>query len=173
MQRLGLDWYVFGAQAAVAYGHPRMTADVDITVFAGSLSAQPLADALVPAGFALRIDLGADFLREARLLPLVHGATAMPVDLMIASTRLHAELLSRRRMIDLGGLHIPMLSPEDVVVTKVLAGRRKDLEDVRGVLAAQPGLDLAHVRELLGEIEAALGDDRLLRRFERLLRRTR
>ncbi len=173
MARLGLDWYVFGAQAAVAYGHPRMTADVDITIFAGALSAQALADVLAQAGFVLRIDLSVDFLREARLLPLVHGATAMPVDLMIASTRLHAELLSRKRMVDLGGLHIPMLSPEDLVMTKVLAGRRKDLEDVRGVLVAQPDLDLVLVRELLGELEVALGDDRLLRRFERLLRRPR
>lgn len=25
-------WYVFGAQAAVAHGRPRMTADIDVTV---------------------------------------------------------------------------------------------------------------------------------------------
>ena len=55
------------------------------------------------------------------------------------------------------------------VVTKVLAGRPKDLEDLRGVLLEQPGLDLERVRSLLGELEAALGDDKLLQRLERMI----
>ena len=28
----GIRWYVFGAQAVVVWGRPRLTADVDITV---------------------------------------------------------------------------------------------------------------------------------------------
>lgn len=150
-----------------------MTADVDITVDAGELSAPALAAALAEAGFALRFELSEDFLQGARILPLSHSATAMPVDLMLASTRLHAELLSRRKMVNLGSLRVPMLSPEDLIVTKVLAGRRKDMEDVEGVLSAQPALNVAHIRELLSELSAALGEDRLLRRFERLVRRSR
>jgi hypothetical protein len=173
MERLGLGWYVFGAQAAATYGRPRMTADVDITVDLGRMDTLAFVAALEGAGFVLRLDFDEGFLRESRLLPLVHRATAMPADVMIACTRLHTEFLARRKMVDLGGLRVPMLSPEDLVVTKVLAGRRKDLEDVRGVLVAQLGLDLGHVRELLGELEVALDEDGLLRRFERLANRTR
>jgi hypothetical protein len=62
-----------------------------------------------------------------------------------------------------------MISAEDLVVTKVLAGRPKDIEDVRGILAAQNatfGVDA--VRRTLGELEAALGVSDLRPVFERL-----
>jgi hypothetical protein len=41
----GLDWYLFGAQAALLYGSTRLTADIDVTAWV------PDRDALV------RIDL--------------------------------------------------------------------------------------------------------------------
>lgn len=33
--RLGVRWYLFGAQAVIAYGAPRLTADADVTVELG------------------------------------------------------------------------------------------------------------------------------------------
>lgn len=148
-----------------------MTADVDVTVDLKEMGTLAFVEELERAGFALRIELGEEFLREARLLPLVHVATGMPIDLVIAGSNLHAEFLDRRRVVDIGGVRVPMISPEDLIVTKVLAGRPKDLEDVRGVLLERPDVDLSHVRELLGVLEAALGDDRLLPRLDRLLRK--
>jgi hypothetical protein len=150
-----------------------MTADVDVTVDLKQEGPHGLLNELSGAGFALRIDLSEDFLRESRLLPLVHTPTAMPVDMLIAGSSLQTEFLARRRFVNIGGVRVPMLSPEDLVVTKILAGRPKDIEDVRGVLLEQPALDLERVRGLLGDLEMALGDDRLLRRFERIIRKTR
>ena len=149
-----------------------MTADVDVTVEIAQTAKLTFVDELARAGFDLRFPLGEDFLEEAHLLPLVHVSTGMPIDMVIAASSLHAEFLQRARRVDVGGVEVPMISPEDLVVTKVLAGRPKDLEDVRGVLLEQPDLDLARVRELLGELEAALGEDKLLRRLERVLRKT-
>ena len=61
-------------------------------------------------------------------------------------------------------------SPEDLVAMKILAGRRKDLDDVRGVLLEQAErLDLERTRDVLGALEAALDDARLLRRLDRQL----
>ena len=113
MRRKRLRWYVFGAQAAVAYGRPRMTADVDVTVEVGEGGAPSLVELLSHEGFDLRFDLGDDFLRETRLLPLVHRSTAMPVDVVIAASSLHTELLERRRLVDVGGLRVPMTKRPD------------------------------------------------------------
>jgi hypothetical protein len=45
---------------------------------------------------------------------------------------------------------VPVISVEDLIALKVLAGRRKDLEDVRGVLVAQAGrVDLDRTRAVL------------------------
>jgi hypothetical protein len=58
-----------------------------------------------------------------------------------------------------------------LIVTKVLAGRAKDLDDVRGIIAAQEEtLDLRRVRTLLRALEVALDRSDLLPCFEDQLR---
>jgi predicted nucleotidyltransferase len=54
----------------------------------------------------------------------------------------------------MAGAAIPVISPEDLIVTKILAGRSKDLEDVRGILKERrASLDLDHIRETLDLLE--------------------
>jgi len=59
-----------------------------------------------------------------------------------------------------------------VIIHKLVAGRARDLEDVRGILIKNPALDLALVRRWLGEwgdlIEAPL-----VERFEEIQRDAR
>lgn len=171
MRERGWRWYVFGAQAVLAYGRPRLTADVDVTVDSARASAREVADALAAHGFVLRFHLSADHLRTARLLPMVHAPSAIPLDLVIAGPGLDEEFLDRARIRHLGGVEVPVISAEDLVAMKVLAGRRKDLEDVRGVLAQQEGrIDLARTRDVLEAMEAVVGEGKLLARLERLVR---
>jgi hypothetical protein len=140
MQAGGWSWYVFGAQAVVAYGRPRMTGDVDVTVELGTTPPGELVRVLLAHGFATRFDLSADFLATAHLVPMTHAATHMPVDVVIARPGLQSDFLKRCRRVDIGGHTVPLISVEDLVVTKVLAGRRKDLEDIRGVLLTRVAL---------------------------------
>lgn len=103
----------------------------------------------------------------ARLL----AAFGRAMRLVIAGAGLEEEFLARARPVDVGGVEVPMISVEDLIAVKVLAGRRKDLEDVRGVLVEQRGrMDLARTRDVLSALEAATGERKLLPRLDRLLR---
>lgn len=52
------------------------------------------------------------------------------------------------------GLRVRVICPEDLIVTKVLAGRPKDLEDAKTVVQAQgDALDRAAVRRVVGYFE--------------------
>jgi len=63
---------------------------------------------------------------------------------------------------DVQGTSIPVISPEDLIVTKVLAGRSKDIEDVRSVIhERRASLDAERIRTLLGLLEQALGQSDL------------
>jgi predicted nucleotidyltransferase len=74
--------------------------------------------------------------------------------------------------VDLAGTRIPFISGEDLIVTKLLAGREKDIEDVRGVLSARgASLDLARILETLRLLEDAVGQRDLTPAFERELAR--
>jgi predicted nucleotidyltransferase len=171
LRRNGRRWYVFGAQAVLAYGRPRLTSDVDVLIDPGRATGVGIARELADADFELRFALSRASLRTARLLPLVFAKTGTPVDAVLAATGLHDDFLARARRLDLGGVKVPVVSPEDLVVQKILAGRRKDLDDVRGVLDRQRAhLDAARIRDVLTALEHATGDARLLRRFDRLAR---
>ena len=73
---------------------------------------------------------------------------------------------------DVGGIEVPVLSAEDLLVAKILASRPKDLEDAAGILRARRGsLDLSLVRSLVADLEEALGQSDLVPMLDRLLKR--
>jgi hypothetical protein len=155
-------WYLFGAQAVTVFGVPRLSADVDVTLKLEPEAPEQLVTALRSAGFTPRVD-DPEFVRRTRVLPFVHDATSMPVDIVLAGSGLEDEFVERARVVDVGGVAVPVISPEDLVIAKLLAGRPKDVEDVRGVVQAQgPGLDVDRIERILGLLEEALGQGDLL-----------
>lgn len=168
---LRIRWYLFGAQAVVAYGQPRLTADIDVTVDLPLDRWAELVDALAEGGFSSRVDELPAFVERTRVIPVGHDATGFPVDLVIAGpVGLEQEFLERARRSDLGGVDVSLISPEDLIVTKILAGRPKDLLDVRGIVREQGDrLDVERVRALLRLLEGALGRGDLAEELERSL----
>jgi hypothetical protein len=165
------QWYVFGAQAALVWGRPRLTTDVDVTVRC-SASTDQLVRALDTRGFSLRIDATETFIRTTRIVPLEHRASGLALDLVLAGPGLENLFLERAVPMDVAGTLVPFISPEDLIVTKLLAGREKDVEDVRGVLSERgSALDLAQIRTTLGLLEDALGQSDLMPIFDRELGR--
>ncbi|MEW5981645.1 MAG: nucleotidyltransferase [Acidobacteriota bacterium] len=160
---LGLDWYVFGAQAALIWGRPRLTADVDVTVRLASDDTAGFVEALQRRGFRLRVAGTPEFVRRTRVLPFSHDASGIAVDVVLAGPGLEELFQSRAVMLDIGGEPVPVISPEDLIVTKILAGRPKDIEDIRGVLVERGDrLDFALVRSTLRTLEDALGQSDLV-----------
>ena len=165
----GIPWYLFGAQAAIVYGVARLTADVDVTVQAPAN--RPVAEwvsTLEAHRFQPRFRDPA-FLAHTRVLPLVHGPTALPVDLVLAGPGLEEEFLARARQQSVDGVVVPVVDVSDLVILKVLAARPKDLEDVAALLRVQgQRIDDTRVRHVLALLEEALGQSDLVPEFERL-----
>ena len=159
-------WYVFGAQAAIFHGVARATADIDITVDPGTHGTAEIVAGLTARGFKLRI--ADEAFEKTHVLPIVHTATRVPVDVVLAGPGLEELFFQRIVEKDVGGIRIPIASAEDVIVMKVLAGRAKDLEDVKSILVAKRNLDLGQVRETLSLLEKALDQSDLLPVFEKL-----
>jgi hypothetical protein len=161
-------WYLFGAQAVQVWGMPRLTADVDVTARLRSDDPASFVARMGDAGFDPRVPDVVGFVRRTRVVPFVHRASGIPLDVILAGPGLEEEFLERARPIDLGGVVLPVISPEDLIVTKILAGRPKDVEDVRGVLRERlDEIDLRHVRRLLRLLQKALGQTDLIPTLER------
>jgi hypothetical protein len=166
-------WYLFGAQAVIAHGVPRLSADVDVTLALDPDATERFVRDMETAGFALAVE-DTNFVGRARVLPFVHRATAMPLDVVLAGSGLEAEFLSRAAPRQIGGTVVPVIDLSDLIISKILAGRPKDLDDASRLWGIHhPTVDVDRIRRTLALLEEALSQSDLLPAFEALARGTR
>lgn len=164
-------WYLFGAQAVIAWAVPRQTADADITVIAeiGELTA--LGDRLLSEPFVPRVppERLRTLVTTAMVAPVVHGPTGLPVDVVFGITEVEALIARSAVRMDLGGTIAPVATREHLVVLKVLAGRPKDIEDVREILKRATSFDARAARAVLVGLEGWTERSDLVPLFDSLL----
>ncbi len=166
-------WYVFGAQAVIVHGVPRLSADVDVTVALMPDDPTRFVQEMRAAGFTLRVD-DEDFVRRTRVMPFIHDSTGMPLDVVLAGSGLEDEFLDRAVTVDVGGTRAPFIARADLIVAKILAGRPKDLEDATALWRLHgPTLDAASIRHMLRLLEEALSQSDLVSAFETIARPSR
>jgi hypothetical protein len=172
-RKRAVRWYLFGAQAVAVYGVARTSADVDVTVDLAAAQARSFVADMRRAGFALRVPDVDGFVASTRVLPFTHRDSGFPLDVVLAGPGIEQAFLEEVRLMSFEGIQVPVLSPADLIVTKILAGRPRDLEDVRGVLR-QPNvrLDLTRARSLLQSLEQALGQSDLVSLLDSLIHRS-
>lgn len=171
LEPLGIKWYVFGAQAVIAAGAVRVTADIDITTEDGPVPR--IQAALEQAGYVLRPDIEdlEALIEHHRVLPLVHKKTGMQLDVVRAGPGPEEGMLERLVLRRVGKKQIPFVSTNDLLVLKTLAGREKDLGDIRALLEAAKGeIDLDVVRARLDELGQVIDDSTLRRSFDEQVR---
>ncbi len=158
-ERIG--WFVFGAQAVAVRAAPRATQDIDVTVDLPRHRIPELVRSLEARGLKQRHPEIADrLLAEGAVILLTHDS-GMEVDMVLAGAGLESLAMARATRVVIDGVKVPVVHLTDLVVMKVLAGRGKDLDDLRALLATEQ-VDLAEVRELLTQLEEALGQSDLL-----------
>lgn len=165
-----MRWFLFGAQAAILHGVARLSADVDVTVDLGARSSAELVSALAEAGFDLRGGDAVGLAETTRVLPFVHRASRIPVDVVLAGPGLEEQFFARVEERIVGEARVPVAAAEDLIVMKILAGRPRDLHDVTAIIRARRGtLDVAQIRATLGLLEGALDRRDLLSELDRLM----
>lgn len=169
IQRLCADagwrFCFIGGLAALRWGEPRLTADVDLTIATGFGGEEPVIAGTLDR-FHSRVDDPAGFARANRVL-LLRASNGIPIDVALGALPFEERATQRAstyRFTD--GVELLTCSAEDFVVMKVFAGRDSDWADVAGVVARRgPTLDVELVREelqpLLVAIEAPERADRL------------
>ncbi len=158
LEDVGDGWYLFGAQAALLRGSRRLTSDVDLTLLPGNTPTSVIVGRLSDHGIVLRVADVDDFVRQTRVLPLLHRVSGMPVDLVLGGPGLEQMFLEAAEPMQLGDLVIPVATAEHLIVMKLLAARPKDFEDALAIARAV-SLDLDRIEPLVQAIAEGLGED--------------
>jgi hypothetical protein len=137
---------VLGGVAASILGRPRLTRDIDVALLLPPSDLQILLLAAGAVGIAPRIDEAAAFARESGVVLMRHERTGIDVDISLAAHPFEAEAIARATIVDLDGVMVRLPAPEDLVVFKAVEHRDQDLQDIRAIIRANPGLDAARIR---------------------------
>ncbi|NJM58274.1 MAG: hypothetical protein HC857_13730 [Synechococcales cyanobacterium RU_4_20] len=149
-ETLEIPYVITGGLAAIAWGEPRTTRDVDIVLTIAPAAIALLATALEAEGFYVP---GVEDVASGRLktLQITHMETIARADLMIAGDE-DLGLFERRRSLTFSDAgQLDFASPEDVVLNKLVWGQgsrsEKQWRDVLGILKTQVALDWDYLRE--------------------------
>ena len=155
-----LPYAVGGALALGAWGVPRTTSDVDVSVFVSESELDSLLDSVERAGAMVERAEAHQTVARAGFFVAYLGRTR--IDLFIAHHPWHAEMQRRRVSLPTPEGHPRwFLSAEDTALAKLLYARPKDVQDLERLFAVQVGhIDLAYLRQWLPRMVPA-GDARL------------
>ena len=160
---------IIGAVAASLLGTPRFTSDLDATILIGLDDLPTLLSEALKLGIEPRIEDTVSFARRNRVLLLRHSASKIDIDLSLGILPFEVEMIERSQLLGIGGMKIRLPTPEDLVIMKAVAGRPKDLEDIRAIAAAHPELDRERIHLWLDQFAEALEEPVLWSEIEKLL----
>ncbi|HET7583825.1 MAG TPA: hypothetical protein VFK13_02900 [Gemmatimonadaceae bacterium] len=160
LHEAGIGYMVTGAVAAIAYGEPRMTNDVDIVVSLGPGDAERLLSAFPASAYYVPpLDVLEEERKRSRFghFNIMHLETALRADVYVAGDDpLHQWALQRRRSEPVAGGDVWFAPVEYVIVRKLeyyqLSGSDRHLRDVRGILrVSATSIDDRILHDLLRE----------------------
>lgn len=144
---------LMGGYAVVTWGVPRATYDVDVLV---ESSAERLARCFAACerrGFEVDEIYKKGWRDHVRDMPLVkvrlyRDGRSVTSDLFVVTTPLQDASFARRCEVRVPSLgkSVPVVSPADLILFKLLAGRPKDRIDVQNVLTVQGVPDPEYLR---------------------------
>jgi hypothetical protein len=152
LDSMGVTHQFGGAIALAWYRNPRATTDVDLNVTVAPEDADPVLGALTYLGVSVSPADRALIKRDGQARLDWSGSY---LDLFFATLELHRQMAVRSRRVSFGPVRIPILSPEHLIICKVVFDRPKDWLDVEEMIdwgtAIDAGETLGWVREILGE----------------------
>jgi hypothetical protein len=154
LERLEIPYMVVGGFAAIFYGEPRLTIDVDIVVDMRWEHISPLVAAFSILDYYVSEEGIRDSLKRCYPFNVIQPTTGAKVDVVpLPRDAFTREAFQRRQRMeyDEAGHSAAFITPEDIIVAKLIAYQNtesdKHLRDARGVLITQWGeLDLETVR---------------------------
>jgi len=154
LERLGIPYMVAGGFAAVVYGEPRLTIDVDIVADIRREQVPDFVAAFPLPAYYVSEEAIYDSLSRSYPFNVIQTTTGAKVDVVpLPPDPLTQTAFQRRRreVYDETGHSAMFIAPEDLVVAKLFTfretGSDKHLRDARGVLVTLwAQLDLEYLR---------------------------
>ena len=167
LKKASVPYMVIGGQAVLVYGEPRLTRDIDITVGIGIDGLDQMKKIVSTVGLRILVENERAFVERNMVLPTLEVKSGIRVDFIFSFSPYERQAIERGRDIQLGRTTIRFASLEDLVIHKVIAGRARDIEDVKSILAKNPKYDSNEIAKWLREFDRSL-EENFLETFRKI-----
>lgn len=146
-----VPYVLIGGLAVQYWGEPRTTRDVDVAVMVPPERLETFLDEVL-ARFRPRLPDARNFALRHRVL-LLNSSEGVPVDLSLGIPGYEEEVMNRAVSASFPGFSpLRLVSAEDLIIHKCVAGRARDCEDIERILIRQRlSVDLAYIHRWLEE----------------------
>jgi len=155
----GISYMIIGGQAVLLHGEPRLTRDIDVTLGCDASELAHILSVVKAASLQPSVEGIDEFVRRTNVLPLTDGTTAIRVDLIFSFTPYETEAIRRSIAVPFADTNVHFAAVEDLIIHKLVAGRPRDIEDVRGVLARRPVIDENYLTVWLSSFREVVHND--------------
>jgi len=159
LNKQSIPYMIIGGQAVLLYGEPRLTKDIDITLGLTVDGLGQIKNITKVLRLKNLVDDVDDFVQKTMVFPVVDERSGIRVDFIFSFSSYEKQAIDRAREIVLGRTKVKFASLEDVVIHKIVAGRARDLEDIKSILLKNPDYNLHYIEKWLAEFDKSLNED--------------
>ena len=166
LQNAGIEYMLTGSMAMAIYSIPRMTRDIDI-ILQVSLGDVGKIVALFKNDFYIDEDSVREAVMDKGMFKIISNDSVIKIDFIIRKEEYYRiEEFSRRHVVEIEGVPIAVVSPEDLVLSKLIRAKQSEselqLRDVRQMTVGMKEIDSAYLEKWA----IILGVDDLLRKVK-------
>ncbi len=154
-----IPYMVIGGQAVLLYGEPRLTKDIDITLGIGIEGLDEIQSISRKLELKPLVENVEEFVKETMVYPVLDEKNGIRVDFIFSFSPYEKRAIEKAKSLRLGDVDIKFASLEDVVIHKIIAGRARDLEDVKSILLKNPDYDSYYIENWLNEFDKSSDGD--------------
>ena len=168
LDELHLDYMLIGGMAVGFWGEPRLTLDVDFTIWVEAAQFESTVEMLA-GRLPLRTAEPLETARRLRLLP-VRASNGIPVDLLFAAWPLEKQAIENAVERRIAGKPVRVAALDYLVFLKLISDRPQDLADAGNLLHHHRGkVDLTWLERELSLLAESSAQPEMLDRFQRML----
>ena len=161
---------IIGAVGVCLTAKPRFTTDIDAVIWIDRDRWEALINSAVDRGFSLRESDALAFATRARVLLLTHESSGVDIDLSFGALPFERELIDRANEVAVRGMSVKVATPEDLIITKAVANRPKDIADIELIVDVRKRLDLRRIRYWVVQFADVLEMPEITENVERVLK---
>ena len=169
LNREKYKYLIIGGIAAGTLGEPRVTGDVDVDIILDQQDVPAFLDKAKKIGFKVSKKKCLRTVQQTGTFQINYGD--FHIDFIIASTDLESQAFDRRKTIGLYGIKAFFPTPEDLILFKIVPGRKQDLLDAEKViLRHKERLDIGYLKTWARKLSDQAEDMRICNELKRLLK---